>query len=244
MNIVEFKLGRVPKANALWIELPCQPHHDLDWSFQLSKAKESGKKIVWYFNLGLEDPSFPLEDEMRFASIALALQQFTKDVWPNFQEQTLAMSLYKGRLVEFSMYFQMLAHKLPDEAPIWLLFDVELTGSLSRGLTSIFTDGFEHFEIALQGKSLPVDGYVWDEEKIVYQSCDLSTGAVFPTDIRAAILFDQLLATEPARVVQEAYLADQWEGLDRLLVLTDSLSTQGKRMLKGFEAAGGEVVYM
>jgi len=125
MNIVEFKRGSIPEANALWIELPCQPHHTLDWSQELALAKETNQKIVWYFNLGLEDPFFPWEEELRFSALALALQQFTKEVWPHFQEKTLALSLYRGAMVDFVIYFQMLAHKLPDEAPIWLLFTIE-----------------------------------------------------------------------------------------------------------------------
>jgi hypothetical protein len=244
VDIVEFKEGEVESANALWVELPCQPQHNLDWSSELRKAKESGKKIVWYFNLGLEDPFFPLEDELRFSSISLALQQFTKDVWPHVQEQTLAMSLYKGAIVEFAMYFQMLAHKLPDEAPIWLLFDIPQSMSIHKAFQSIFLDGFEHFEIALKGKELPRDGYRWDREQIAYHYTNATTGLVFPSDPTAP--FDHLIATEPSpesvRVVLEAYLAEQWEGLDRLKVLSNHVTPQGKRMLQGFMAAGGEII--
>jgi hypothetical protein len=244
MEIVEFKRGSVPNGTALWIELPCQPHHDLNWSGELALAKEFKGKIVWYFNLGLEDPFFPIEDQLRFSSIALALQQFTKDVWPNFQEQTLALCLYRGLMADFIIYFQMLAHKLPDEAPIWLLFEVESHLPVSKALQLIFLEGFEHFKIALKGKLLPLEGYRWDHEKIVYHPLSVTTGAVFPTELDALSRFDSLLSRGPVRVIPEAYLSEQWEGLDRLLVVSDSLTIQGGRMLKGFLATGGEVVYL
>ncbi len=244
MDIVEFKQGSVPDANALWIELPCQPQHDLNWARQLLVAKESGRKIVWYFNLGLEDPFFPITDELRFASIALALQQFTKEVWPVFQEQTLALSLYRGPIVDFVIYFQMLAHKLPDEIPIWLLFEIGQHVSVSEALQKVYLEGFEHFKIAIKGKALPIDGYRWDEEKITSHFVESTTGAVYPADVTAASNIHRLLDKEPVRVVFEAYLSEQWEGLDRLLVMPDSLTVQGKRMVQGFLATGGEVIYL
>jgi len=244
MDIVEFKQGSVPHSNALWVELPCHPSHDLNWSTQLGLAKGFKGNIVWYFNLSLEDPFFPLEDELRFSSLALALQQFTKEVWPLFQEQTLALSLYRGPIVDFVLYFQMLAHKLPDEAPIWLLFEIESQVPVYQALQMVFLDGFEHFTIALAGKQLPLEGYRWDQEKIVYQSLSSKIGAVFPADPKAIGRFDALLSHGPVRVVHEVYLAEQWEGLDRLLVLANSPTIQGNRLLKGFLATGGDVIYI
>lgn len=244
MDIVEFKRGSVPNATALWIELPCQPHHDLNWSAQLATAKESGQKIVWYFNLGLEDPFFPITDDLRFSSIALALQQFTKDVWPLFQDQTLALSLYRGLLVDFVIYFQMLAHKLPDEAPIWLLFEIESHLSIPEALKRISFEGYEHFKIALNGLPLPVEGYKWDKDKITYETISSDTGAVFPVNEAESGRFDLLLSQGPVRVVYEAYLSEQWQGLDKLLILSNSLTVQGNRMVKGFLATGGQVSYL
>lgn len=244
VNLVEFKKGTIPAADGHWVELPSQPHQNLDWTKQLVLDKD--EKVVWYFNLGLEDPHFPLDDELRFSALALALQQFTKEVWPQFQEQTLGLCLYRGiiasdRWAEFAMYFQMLAHKLPDEAPIWLLFDLDPTFSASKAMQLISVDGFEHFHIALRGKLLPRDGYEWDDKQLVYRSQKATTGLVFPSTLVAPEQFDRL-AKEPVRIVHESFLAEQWDGLDRLVVIADSLTPQGQRMLQGFAAAGGEVV--
>src|SRR5690349_7170690 len=77
------------------IRLPAQPHETLSW------AEEN---ITWEFDLGLEAPYFPLEDELRFQSLALALTKFTNDVWPRFKDQTEGADLYRGS-VDFSTFF-------------------------------------------------------------------------------------------------------------------------------------------
>lgn len=46
----------------------------------------------------------------------------------------------------------------------------------------------------------------------------------------------------PFRIVSEAMLTTEWDGLDDLIVMTDYLSPQGKRKLHGFCAAGGRVI--
>jgi hypothetical protein len=46
----------------------------------------------------------------------------------------------------------------------------------------------------------------------------------------------------PYRLVHEAELTSLWDGLDDLFVLGDSITTEGLRKLKGFQAAGGRVV--
>lgn len=46
----------------------------------------------------------------------------------------------------------------------------------------------------------------------------------------------------PFRIVPEMTLTNEWNGLEQLVVLTDSVSVQGLRKLRGFCAAGGTVV--
>src|SRR5690606_12141043 len=109
------------------------------------------------FDLGLHEPYFPLEEELTFQALSLALTTFTKEVWPEFQNVTEGAVLYRGssdfhtfflwtekqelnweewklgkalneehhwkRLFCAEMFvtsFQMLAHRLPDEMPLFL----------------------------------------------------------------------------------------------------------------------------
>jgi hypothetical protein len=135
----------------------------------------------------------------------------------------------------------MLAHKLPDEVPIWLLFEIEPQIEATKALEMVSKEGFEHFKIALRGKELPIEGYRWDDQGLYQNSVKTSVGAVYPSTPNPR--FEELLHIEPVKVVFETFLAEQWDGLDRMHVLSDGLTTQGRRMLQGFAAAGGEVVF-
>ena len=75
-------------------------------------------------------------------------------------------------------------------------------------------------------------------------------GIYLPKDpmIDASVLaqLDRLIASliseqTPFRIISEEKLTEQWDGLDRLIVPEKAISTQGKRKLLGFIAAGGTV---
>jgi len=69
------------------IRLPCEPRDDLDWMKQIEEA-EKREEIVWEFSLGLDAPYFPLEEELRFQALSLALTKFAKEIWPQFEKKT------------------------------------------------------------------------------------------------------------------------------------------------------------
>ena len=48
---------------------------------------------------------------------------------------------------------------------------------------------------------------------------------------------------KPFRVISEAFLTEDWEGIDVLHVLEVALTSQGVRKIKGFEATGGIINY-
>ena len=135
----------------------------------------------------------------------------------------------------------MLAHRLPDEAPIFLLFDIRSIRSVSLALRVVSKERFEHFLIAIKG-SLPIDGFAWIDDGVEVKRIDAKVGLVFPESRAFDTRFSDLITAHPdAKVVHEAFLTEEWEGLDQLLVLKDSLSLQGNRKLKGFEATGAQV---
>jgi hypothetical protein len=55
-------------------------------------------------------------------------------------------------------------------------------------------------------------------------------------------LSDLMKKKIPFRIIAEATLTGEWDGLDQILVDSSTLSPQGARMLRGFTAAGGEVI--
>ena len=47
----------------------------------------------------------------------------------------------------------------------------------------------------------------------------------------------------PFRVLTETFLAEDWAGLEKIIVLTNSLSEFGKRQLQGFAISGGQIIF-
>jgi hypothetical protein len=238
------------------MKLACRTHDDLQWTIE-------GAPSVFEFDLGLNDPYFPLEDEMHFNALAKALTQFTQDVWPRFPNakailyrgsadfsryfkwteiQEANFVSWKENIAEnseehlkrlfcaesFVLYFQMLAHKLPDELPISLILDTKDTGTLAEILHLLSTSRFEHFRV----------------EAINYQS---NIGICIPTDTHCTTQvlqkLDALIQKMPSfRPIYETHLTEEWEGLDEIHILPHTLTERGRRKLKGFEAAGGHII--
>lgn len=239
------------------IKLAARPHDDLNWNIE-------GNPSIFEFDLGLNDPYFPLEDELYFQSIAAALTHFAKEVWPRFPEAQGI--LYRGsadfstfftwtekQLANFAVwkedrpendeahlkrlfcaeafvtYFQMLAHKLPDEMPLKLILDAKGTGTRAQTLHLMSPERFEHFIVEWAPLS------------------SSTLGICFPADAGATreILakIDTLLPTLASfKPVYEPLLTEQWDGLDEILVFPEAVTAQGKRKLSGFLAAGGKVI--
>ncbi|MBU6384023.1 MAG: hypothetical protein KGR16_06890 [Verrucomicrobia bacterium] len=238
------------------MKLFARPQDDLLWRIE-------GTPSFFEFELGLNEPFFPLEDEMVFNALAGALTRFTKEVWPQYPDAKII--LYRGSAnfsshflwsenqeANFALwkedrptldeaqlkrlfcaeaylaYFQMLAHKLPDEQPITLILDMENTGTLAEGIQLLSPERFEHFQV----------------EGFHFQS---TMGICFPPDSECSsdVLqeLNAFMHTLPHfRPVYETHLTEQWDGLDTIYVLPNALTERGKRKLKGFEAAGGVVM--
>lgn len=128
----------------------------------------------------------------------------------------------------FLTYFQMLAHRLPDEMPLILALDVKNTGSLAQTLQLLSPERFEHFLL---------------QTGLTFAS---PIGVCIPPDSQCSTSVLKKLDTlflflKTFRPVYETHLTEQWDGLDEIYVIEEALTAQGKRKLTGFEAAGGQV---
>lgn len=128
----------------------------------------------------------------------------------------------------FALYFQMLAHKLPDDLPVSLILDTANIGSPAEILHLLSTTRFEHFHI----------------EALAFHS---NIGICIPPDSHCSTQvlqrLDALIQKMPSfKPIYETHLTEQWDGLDEIYVLPDAVTERGRRKLKGFEAAGGSVI--
>jgi hypothetical protein len=150
----------------------------------------------------------------------------------------------------FSSYFQLLAHHLPDELPLVLCFDTTSLPSLARTLNLLSRERFEHFLIAVQAPFWPIPSLHFTEDSLSFHHLVASLGLCLPKNesMNEEKFFeiDKIIhalyeSNQPFRVVFEEFLTEQWDGLDEIQVFAHSLSSQGRRKLLGFEAAGGIV---
>lgn len=97
--IQENALASTEWANIVRIVLPARLQDDLDWRKPLELAKryiQSSKHILWEIDLGLNHYLFDLKDTAAFFSFTVALEEFTKKVWPEFSPHTFGVVLYHG----------------------------------------------------------------------------------------------------------------------------------------------------
>jgi hypothetical protein len=79
--------------------LPARLSDDLDWSKEKKAAEQivaSGKYLFWELDLGLDAFLFTPGDSASFYAFSLAVEEFSKQIWPLFQEHTFGLSLYRG----------------------------------------------------------------------------------------------------------------------------------------------------
>jgi hypothetical protein len=269
-------------SNTCLIRLPARLSDDLNWSKEKAIAEqmvEAGKYLFWEIDLGLDSFQFTPEDSASFYSFSLAMEEFSKQLWPQFQEHTFGVALYRGMFPPvqnfpfthwegafsewaagdyelysvqmLSEYLHRLISFLPDTVLPFALIDATQMSSTARVSQIFSTARFEHLHLAIKGATVPFSGMGWEEG---WMGCIPRTsnnlGVLLPTDacfsasIRKSldeIIHDLKGKNEPFRIVPEEKLTEQWDGLDKLIVISEGLSPQGKRKLLGFAAAGGEI---
>lgn len=238
------------------MKLPAKPHDDLHWHIEgspkifefdlglhepyfpledelhfqaLSAALTHFSKEIW--------PQCPESSAILYRGSAdfsisfrwTEVQEANYKIWKENHPPAVESHLKRLFCTEaFVTYFQMLAHRLPDELPITLILDLQNTGTLAETLHLLSPERFDHFTL---------------HTGLSFSS---PLGVCFPPDRECSgeILqrMDFLLTTLPSfRPVYEPLLTEQWDGLDEIIVFADALTPQGERKLKGFQAAGGSV---
>ena len=226
------------------INLPADPSSNLDW--------EVTGDGIYFLDFGWKrlDPF----DPATFNSNLLAVQEFAK-CFPNAKKVVLARtdgqfskllapsekmeerSLESGLKHEifcaelFSQYLHRLASVLPDETQPIVMVDISDKSQFAEMVLLFCKRRFEHFQLMFSAISLPIAG----EAKMIVslpedQKYDLG---VF------APLFSSI---ENFKCIPEELLNEHWDEVDSIVIDEQSLGPIGKRMLNGFEAAGGEVL--
>jgi hypothetical protein len=162
----------------------------------------------------------------------------------------------------FSDYLHRLSSFFPEELLPFCLLDVSSIKSSAELAFLLSKERFQHILLALKKSKIPLGYLNWEEGQCL--GGWIGRGApyfssVFEVNIGVCLPLEEMLNEEllqeldfifeelsnsqvPYRVIPEAYLNEQWDGIDDLIVLRKAISAQGLRKLKGFLAAGGRIV--
>lgn len=227
------------------ISLDASPSSNLEWD--ISKSGE----FFLDFNFSLFDPF----DEAEFFARFLAVEEFSKrfpeakkvilaKMDGNFSlrckpserlEQVLAEQTINKETVcadLFSQYLHRLASGLRDECQPFLLCEIGPEKKMEDLVLLFCRRRFEHFAFHFTERKIPIEG----EQKIII--------SIPQDDKYDPFTFKNLFnALSGYKCIPEEHLNEHWDGVDVLIVQSETLGEIGERMLLGFEAAGGKVVY-
>ncbi len=183
-------------SNTIVVRLPALLSDDLDWAQEMQMAKgalEAEKNILWEIDLGLSTFSFLPNDTASFYAFSVALEEFSKKVWPEFQAKTLGVALYRGKFIPqqsfpiaywesafaeanttdyalfcaqlLSEYLHRLVSFLPDSVLPFALIDISGIASPLKAAQFFSKERFEYLHLALKGACIPFSGICWEEGK-------------------------------------------------------------------------------
>ena len=207
------------------IRLDARPSSDLDWDL-------SSQEHCYHLDFGWDEVPLDPYDEAHFNACVLAVEEFGKKIKTPCEVALLVSDgQFELPAQVLSEYLHRLASFLPDEVTPLLVLAIDEPFDFSELVIRLCRRRFEHFKLKFTKKVIPIEG-------------EARTGVSLPADdcydtIRFNAYFDQL--EEGSYIcIPEEFLNEHWDGLDQILYDPELISDTGRRMLLGFEAAGGK----
>lgn len=179
--------------------------------------------------------------------------------WAQKPETKLPLQLYCRDL--FIDYLDFLSSALPAELPLFLMIDCSNLETPSNCLQLISLEKFERYHLVLKEPLYDAClswkngtnsiGYISEYPLHLNASQTSKIGVLLPSaehyvsqpfESVANTIKTLKLRGVPFRTIPEFLFAHQWENLDFIAVEPSGLTSFGKRLLRGFCAAGGIVL--
>lgn len=230
------------------ITLPADPASSLDW------GPLSEEKGIFYLDFGWKtiDPF----DTAAFNSHLLAVMEFsrqfpdakkvvlakttgqfsqvlapTEKMEQRSQESGLQHELFCAKL--FSEYLHRLASALPDETIPVIMVEIADQNAIADLMLLFCKRRFEHFELSFSNITLPIEG---NRNMIISLPQD--------TLYQPSLYLPLFTSLSDYKCIPEELLNEHWDEVEAIIVDPETLGPSGRRMLYGFEAAGGLIVSM
>lgn len=250
------------------------PKNDLKWPTLESEIEMTLKEfdsLSFAFDFGFDPDHFNFKDEITFFSLSIAVGEFIKRVSEPFGDKVKEILFYRGRgdfsrsiLQKQYLYHAFVEWKeeyFSDKAlhPHMLrLFSIQMMMQYLHQLAAPIPDG-PKLIVQLEGLDdmrpsealelssdehfsyIHLDQNVDEEATIAIVLPQI--GKVDYTSMDKIILFFKAQGIR-YRVIPEKLLTEKWCGIDELVVISHTISQEGLRMLQGFNAAMGSVIWM
>ncbi len=158
----------------------------------------------------------------------------------------------------FMQYLHRLAASLIDDIPLVALFNLSDSMRPSYQAELLSKTFFPYIFPGIKGASINFNGFGWEGQgnlgyighkpMAVIDEKSPSLGVVIPQIGRLPYdLFDKTINMLVENnidyvIFPESLMIDSWHNLDQILVFSNFLTDEGRRMLQGFNAAAGQVV--
>ena len=251
-----------PGFNGLRIPLDLSVRSLLNWqkeSLLAQAAVERGLCLLWEIQLGLD--AAVLEDEALFLTLQLNVQHFNDTLWKQFQQHSFGVALFRGILHQRILDdLKSLAALLDEEARCFLFLDTRAAIDVKSYLQCAALESLGYFCPILKGEfaenlpyAFPTLGWGHGASSLGFCAETLQT-SLPETRLSYAICLPETPCWEevhavvhqlgecPFRIIPEAILTQEWEGIDRLIVFPRACTEKTHRKLRGFEVAGGEII--
>lgn len=138
-------------------------------------------------------------------------------------------------------YLILIGNRMPDAMPLFLDLTMQKDTSVLLELQLLHRERFDRFHLICRNSRFP-SFFVCQQTPVgvCLPSYQIVDPALY-NHLENAVN-DLLLQKISFRLIPEAYLINEWDGLDDLIVNSAALSQQGIRKLHGFCAAGGRVL--
>jgi len=240
--------GALPNGfNVGTICLDASEHASLKWEIDTDYSQ-----VLWELDFALDEAV--LNDELRYLALELAVDHFTKSIWPQVEEKTFGVSLYRGPFMESLLDpLKSLASHLPESVRPFIFLDTDSIPDPRTYFRSINQAELGYLTPVLKGKwperyPYAFPALAWNHPNsllgifsdTLYPPLPerrLSVGVLVPESGDFPVL------EGATRMIPEQILTHEWEGVDQLIVVSSSVNERTQRKLRGFEAAGGEVIF-
>ncbi len=139
-------------------------------------------------------------------------------------------------------YLTLMANRMPDAMQIFIVLNMDFSLNLMLEAQLTHRERFARFHLIVNNGRLPNTSM--RDKKVNKGVCLPDYHLIDPKYYRGldVAVKDLLNRKLSFKVIPEAFLTHEWDGLDYLLVEPQGISAIGMRKLQGFCAAGGTVV--